>query len=86
MNYALEYSKGVEKFLKKHRDIAPKIIEKLEELAQNPYENTLDISKLQGNENKYRLRFGKYRILYEIIEEKILIYAYKADSRGDAYK
>lgn len=44
------------------------------------------IVKLKGEENKYRLRLGKYRFLYEIIEEQILVYAYKANSRGDVYK
>ncbi|WP_366141588.1 hypothetical protein [uncultured Helicobacter sp.] len=32
------------------------------------------------------MRIGKYRILYEIRDEEILIYAYDADSRGDVYK
>ncbi len=36
--------------------------------------------------NHFRLRIGKYRILYEIIEDEILIYYYKAGSRGDIYK
>jgi mRNA-degrading endonuclease RelE of RelBE toxin-antitoxin system len=32
------------------------------------------------------LRIWKYRFLYEIIEDKILIYFYDADSRWDVYK
>ncbi|WP_283249666.1 hypothetical protein [Helicobacter turcicus] len=40
MNYSLGYSKEVKKFLQKHRDLAPKVINALEQIAQNPYANT----------------------------------------------
>ena len=86
MSYAIKYAKQVEKFLDKHKDLQPKVLSALEQIAQNPFNNALDIKKLQGEEHKYRLRIGKYRLLYEIIESQILIYAYKAQSRGDVYK
>ncbi|WP_104722582.1 type II toxin-antitoxin system RelE family toxin [Helicobacter mesocricetorum] len=83
----VQTSKEVDKFLDKHRDLAPKIINALEQIAQNPYNNTQDTQKLQGKDNHYRLRIGKYRILYELRDKQILIiYAYKADSRGGIYK
>lgn len=41
---------------------------------------------IQAKANHYHLRIGKYRFLYEVLESEILIYAYKADSRGDIYK
>ncbi|WP_300731882.1 hypothetical protein [uncultured Helicobacter sp.] len=47
MNFDIKYSRAVKKFLHKHRDLAPKIIDCLEQIAQNPYSNTLDIKKLQ---------------------------------------
>lgn len=87
MSYKLKYSRDLKKFLQKHRDLSPKIIAKLELIAQNPFNTTLDIAKLQGQNNHYRLRVGKYRVLYEIRDGEILIiYAYKADSRSDVYK
>lgn len=86
MSYRVETSKEVDKFLDKHKDIAPKVLQSLRIIAQNPFDNALDIKKLQGESYKYRLRIGKYRLLYEIIDEQILIYAYKAQSRGDVYK
>ncbi|EPY3961713.1 type II toxin-antitoxin system RelE family toxin [Campylobacter upsaliensis] len=86
MPYNIEYHKDFIKFLKKHQDIQAKVFESFEAIAQNPYEAKLDIKKLQGRANHYRLRIGKYRFLYEVLESEILIYAYKADSRGDIYK
>ncbi|WP_206207706.1 type II toxin-antitoxin system RelE family toxin [Virgibacillus indicus] len=56
-------------------------------LAQNPWEaNQLDIKKLAGYEDSYRLRVGKYRALYTIIESEIVIFVFDLDSRGDIYK
>ncbi|EGS1449246.1 type II toxin-antitoxin system RelE/ParE family toxin [Campylobacter upsaliensis] len=86
MPYNIEYHKDFIKFLKKHQDIQAKVFASFETIAQNPYEAKLDIKKLQGRANHYRLRISKYRFLYEVLENEILIYAYKADSRGDIYK
>lgn len=87
MTYKVELHKEVRKFLQKHEDLRAKIVQNLELIAQNPYNTTLDIVKLQGQNNHYRLRVGKYRVLYEVRDGEILIiYAYKADSRGGIYK
>ncbi|GAD17951.1 type II toxin-antitoxin system RelE/ParE family toxin [Helicobacter fennelliae] len=86
MKYELLYSKDFAKFINKHKNIAPKIKESFELLATNPYDNTLDVKKLQGKESHFRLRISKYCFLYEIINDKLLIYAHKAESRGSVYK
>ncbi len=85
--YDIELSKNVEKFIKtRTRTLQVRIASIIDIIANDPYINNLDIKELKGSKNHYRLRIGKYRILYEIISEKILIYFYKADSRGDIYK
>ncbi len=56
MSYAIKYAKQVEKFLDKHKDLQPKVLSALEQIAQNPFDNALDIKKLQGESHKYRLR------------------------------
>ena len=86
MNYEIKYSKSLKKFLLKHRDIGVRVVEKLEKLSQNPKDESLDIKPLKAKDGHFRLRVGKYRILYEIVEQEILIYAYDADSKGDIYK
>lgn len=86
MKYEVSFSKEFKKFLHKHPQIQAKTIESFEIIATDPYHNSLDIKKLSNKPNHYRLRISKYRFLYEILESEILIYAYKADSRGDVYK
>ncbi len=85
--YKIILQKQVSKFIDSR---TPKerirIAEAISELQSNPFRNSLDIKKLKDSHNKYRLRLGKYRFLYALIEEQILIYFYKADTRGDVYK
>lgn len=86
--YLLKIHKQVSKFLialpARQRT---KIKEKLELLQINPYQNPLlDIKMMQGMDGIYRLRVGKYRILYEINDAKLLVYLMDAGSRGDVYK
>ncbi len=46
----------------------------------------LDIAKLKGEKNKYRIRKGKFRIVYEVVWEQKLILIHRIDFRGDVYK
>lgn len=65
-----EYDKGIKK----------RIIDAIEKIPQG------DIKKLQGEKYPplFRLRVGKYRIIYHIENEEIIIA--KIDTRGDIYK
>lgn len=47
---------------------------------------SLDITKLKGEKNKYRIRKGKFRIVYEVIWEQKVILIHRVDFRGDVYK
>ena len=76
------YSKTSIKYLQKlERGVVRKIIEAIEKL---PLEG--DINKLKGKEAKniFRLRIGKFRVIYLFEKEAIKII--KIDTRGDAYK
>ena len=78
---------NVSKFLKKcPAKQKQNIKEKLEQLKQNPLDETLDIKSLQGYENLYRLRIGQVRLIYQIENDKLIIFIIKAGSRGDIYK
>jgi mRNA interferase RelE/StbE len=86
--YKLELSSKVKKFIvKRTLKEQKRLIEIFETLQENPYENDLPIKPMKGStSNEYRLRFGKYRIIYEVIDDELLIYLIDANSRGDIYK
>lgn len=88
MIYEILISKDVRKFLeKKDKKFLQKVNLVFEKLKTNPYNHPgLDLRKMINSQNDYRIRIGKYRFLYSIIESKIIIYVYKADSRGSVYK
>ena len=60
---------------------ARKIVEKIRSLEQGLGS---DIKKLTNFSPEYRLRVGSYRVLFEIEDQKILIYRVK--HRKEAYK
>jgi len=87
--FDIEFSKNFTKNLDKLPDnVIKRLFEDLKKIVDNPFPtNTLvDIKKLQGKKDQYRLRVGKYRFLFTIIEDRILIYFYDLGSRGDIYK
>jgi mRNA interferase RelE/StbE len=87
MAYKLDVSKQVAKFLDKSEPrLRIKIITAFEQLSKDPRSASLDTKAMINKKGHFRLRIGKYRFLYEIIDTELFIYVYKADSRGDVYK
>jgi mRNA interferase RelE/StbE len=54
------------------RNVAMLIREKLEAIAANPYADHPNANKLQGRDG-YQLRVGVWRVLYEILDDKLVI-------------
>ena len=86
--FEIRFSKVAGKYLQKlDRTTKERIKKSLLELAENPYVvKNLDVKKLAGYEDSYRLRIGKYRALYKIINNEVVVFVFDLDSRGDIYK
>jgi len=87
MPYKIELTKSAVKEYKK----LPKIIqEKVKEvmglLSQSPRTEFLQIKKLKGPDNLYRIRVNNYRIIYEIHDQKLVVVVIKFGHRKDIYK
>lgn len=59
-----------------------KLKKRLIQLKKSPFKGS-DIKKLKGYNNQYRLRFGKIRIIYEVIDKETEII--DIDYRGNVY-
>lgn len=53
-------------------------------LEEDPRPN--GVLKLKGQDNSYRIRCGKYRIIYEIKDNELIVLIIDVDSRKDIYK
>lgn len=61
-----------------------RIVERIRALAGDPRPSGAE--KLSGTRDKYRLRQGDYRILYEIEDDVLIVYVVKIGHRKDVYR
>ena len=84
--YKIEYQQqAIKTLLKMPRNTARLVKEKIEHLARSPYAVNNNVKRLEGVSG-YRLRIGDWRVLYEIIDDRLVIMVVKIKPRGDAYK
>ena len=86
--YNLKYHKRVLKFLlKQDMMFKQNILDIFDDIAKNPYNTTYDIKPYKSNiKYQYRLRVGKYRFIYQIKDDELLILVIDGGSRGEIYK
>jgi len=83
--YDVKFSKKAAKAYKKlPGDIRLRIDQKINYLRNTP--RGTDTKKLAGHENAYRTRVGSYRIVYEIEDEKLLVWILDIGPRGSIYQ
>ena len=83
-NYKIEIKKSAAKEISKlPKESIKRIINKIQTLSDDPRPN--GCKKLSGDE-KYRIRIGVYRVLYSIMDEKLIIYIVKVGHRKKIYE
>jgi len=60
-----------------------RVVERIIELAENPRPS--GVEKISG-QDKYRVRQGRYRILYSIEDQDLLVQVVKVGHRKDVYR
>lgn len=83
-NYKLVFRKSVSKDLRSipNKDVA-RLLQRLEWLQENP--RPADSEKLSGQE-RYRIRQGIYRVVYEVQDELLVVTVVKVGHRKHVYK
>ena len=83
-NYKLVFKKSVSKDLRPipNKDVA-RILQRMEGLQENP--RPVGSEKLSGQE-RYRIRQGVYRIIYEVKDELLVVTVVKVGHRKHVYK
>lgn len=83
--YKLAFTSQAAKELKKlEHGVSKKINEKLQTLVKGTA--NLDITKMQGIAETYRLRWGDYRIVFEVHQDIITILVIGVGHRREIYR
>ncbi len=83
--YTIVFSKSAEKFLKTlDKSARQRVITKIKELCTNS--ENLDIKKLKSRRALYRLRVGRFRVIYTIESERLVIYIVGVGHRKNIYQ
>ena len=82
--YKIRFKKSVAKDLRNipNQDVK-RILSRIDGLLENP--RAEGCIKLSGQE-RYRVRQGIYRIIYEILDERLVIHVVKIGSRSRVYQ
>lgn len=82
--YSIFFRKSVEKDLARipNRELL-RIMDRVQTLASNP--RPPGCEKLSGQE-RYRIRQGRYRIIYSVQDEELTVWVVKIGHRKDVYR
>lgn len=84
-SYKIRWKTSAKKELRKiEASLIPTVIEAVERLAENPL--PVGYRKLVGATRLYRIRIGKYRIVYEIENDQMVIVIVRVRHRKNAYQ
>jgi mRNA interferase RelE/StbE len=61
-----------------------RILAKIREVAVNPYAPNSNITRLQGRD-AYRLRVGDWRVIYELLDDRLVMLILEVGHRGRVY-
>ncbi|HET55057.1 MAG TPA: type II toxin-antitoxin system RelE/ParE family toxin [Ignavibacteria bacterium] len=83
--YKIRWTSSSLKELKKlPAKVIPQIIQKAEELSENPFPPK--VRKLAGSTDLFRIRFQDYRIVYRLEKNELIIVVIKVGHRKEVYK
>jgi len=83
-SYKLSFKQSVAKDLRRiPKDDVARILKRIDMLAENP--RPPGSEKLSGQE-RYRVRQGVYRIIYEIVDGALLVTVVKVGHRREVYQ
>ena len=84
--YNVLYSKIARQFLLRlPKHIKVKIVEGVERIAQDP-RGAPNVRPLKGSKNRYRLRVGEYRVVYDIGDSVKILWIIRIGHRREVYR
>ncbi len=84
MKYSIVFTKRATKDIDGlPKNIKPRVLKKIKQLEDNP--TPPGCRKIVGTENTWRVRIGDYRVIYNILDEVLVVEVIGVKHRKDAY-
>lgn len=85
LQYSVEFSREADRALERlDKPIRQRVRLAIDELASNPRPH--GYLKMTGYTNRFRIRIGDWRVVYEIVDEILVVIVVKVAKRGDVYR
>ena len=83
---AIEYTKAARKALEAMpANVRRLVVAKIEELAIDPARQHNNVTRLKGRP-EFRLRVQDWRVIYRIVDDRLVLLILKIGARGGVYK
>jgi mRNA interferase RelE/StbE len=83
--YAVVWDNAARKQLE---DITPRerarILRRVDALADDPRPH--GVVKMAGADDRWRIRIGSYRVVYEIVDDQLVVTVVRVGHRGEVYR
>ncbi len=84
--FSVDFSDNAKRFFKKlDKHIATRIIDKLENLKENPVPSDVVFIGRENGDKVFRYRIGDYRALYKLKDSEKIVLVTKIDKRPRVY-
>jgi mRNA interferase RelE/StbE len=84
--FTVEFSSRAERDLGRlPSKVQTSIVDELRKLARAPY-NARNVKRLAASTRAYRLRVGSYRVIYELLDDRLQILVIRVGHRRERYR
>ncbi len=84
--FSVDFSDKAKRFLKKlDKHLASRIVDRLENLKENPVPSDAVFIGREGGDKVFRYRIGDYRALYKLKDSEKIVLVTKIDKRPRVY-
>jgi mRNA interferase RelE/StbE len=83
--YTVEFERSARKELDRlDQQVRARILRKIAALANNP--RPAGVIRLSGGHDMWRIRVGDYRVVYEILDDRLIVTIIRVAGRGSVYR
>lgn len=87
-SYKVKYRKGAQKFIKSNKRVGLQFFQAFEEIKNDGDFNNYDIKRFHDKTYKdiFRLRIGKYRAIFRLVDDELILLVITMGSSACSYK